>query len=193
MGVGSGGMGRAVAGGFAGGVFGVAAIVVWVVAAFWNWSFFGSSDVEPGQKVFLYFVAPIVLGAATVPVSVGLGAGWRRVSGVFGFVSAAACFVCVMAVEGWTSFPWQIIIVGSFALPGMAAFFAVFGRGGIGRSIPVFVGLFAAGVVFGVAAVLAWGSAEGVWVGVALFAVAWVVFPAVAQAAKSGWGIGGEG
>lgn len=178
---------RAVAGGLCGAVISAAAVVVWVVAAFWDWSFFGSSSVGPGQKVFMYAVSPVMLGAATVPVSAGLGAGWRRVWAIFAPVVGTSCFVCVAVVEEWAELPWELVVVGLFALPGVAAFFAAF-DGVEGRSIPMFVGLIAAGVIFGVVAVFVWGLAEGVWA-VALFVAAWVVFPAVV----AGWRIGGKG
>ncbi len=187
-----GGIGRVAAGGLAGGVVASLAVVVWVVAVFWNWSFIFSSTPGPGQKVFLYFVAPIMLGAATVPVSAGLGAGWRRVSGMFAFVSAAACFVCVASVEEWMSFPWPGVAAALFALPGVSAFVAVFGRGGVERLAPVFAGMLGMGVVVGMAVVLTWGFAEGVWFHAALFVASWVVFPAVA-AAMAERGIGGGG
>lgn len=182
----------ALAGGIAGGVLAASAVAVWVAAVFWSWSWFGSSDLEPGAAFLFYVVAPGMLGAATIPVSVGLGAGRTRIFGMFAFVAGAACFVCVSAVEEWMSLPWELVVAGLFALPGVAAFVAVFGFGGMaGRGVPVFVSLFAAGLMFGVVAAVVWGSAEGVWIAAALFAGAWVVFPAVAEAAERG--IGGEG
>lgn len=187
-------MKQALAGGVVGGVVAVSAVAVWFVAALWNWNFLfgGSPSPGPGQKFFMYAVAPGMLGAATVPVSRCLGAGRRRTAVVFAVVCGASAGVSVFAVESAFEVPWTLVAMGYFGVSAVTALVAcehdVRGEGRVALG----GAMIAAAALFGMFAAFVLDSVGNPVVYVVVYVAPWVVFPVVAAAAAEK-GIGGKG
>ena len=80
-----------------------AAALTWFFAFFLASFSFLSATVEPpepGHRVFMDFVAPALLGLATVPITRVLGAGWGLAAGISAGAFSTGVALSVLAVDG---------------------------------------------------------------------------------------------
>lgn len=96
-------LGRTVTAGVLGMVVAGVAALTWFFAFFLaSFSFFGATTEtpEPGHRVLMDFVAPALLGLATVPITRVLGAGWGLAVGISAVAFATGAASSVLVVDG---------------------------------------------------------------------------------------------
>ncbi|CAA9475662.1 MAG: hypothetical protein AVDCRST_MAG25-2393 [uncultured Rubrobacteraceae bacterium] len=177
--------------GILGAVLAATAGLTWLVALFAaSPGLFGGAPepMGPGYGLLMHLAAPLLLGLAAVPISRGLGAGWRRTGGTAFGVFAIGYASSTLALDGSELEAG----VGTFLFvavvtPALAVLAASAGRGV--DSAALLGGVVLAGAVL---ALLVYACSQSSPLLAALFGVlAWILLPVVAGTA--GARDGGDG